>query len=364
MHEPLVFSVALDLLAVDQLPPGARSPSDPGFAEAVQAYFERQFAEAGGSVRTEVSSDQVVVHWTPVVGEHNLREWVGGLLQRGNLKAAVPVLTALAEANPEDASLLYDLGMAESDLGELDRAVLHLEKARRLDPKHANTLVALGVAQQRKGNREAARDWLDKALEVEPGNPYALKNKGAILLEAGAFAEAEAALREARGRLPNDPAVLLGLAQALDYGEDGAKAPEADELYSRILAMGPPARLAEVAEKGRSRLAHRGFRSAGGGGPRMDAVMYCLGALEKFESIDREALQRIAFEVAMLGRSGLDVNDPEEKYTLRSLPGSYSGLHLVCIMHVAFKIIAPGLDGGFDLAAEYEVAKSLHKKKS
>ncbi|MFM8479115.1 MAG: hypothetical protein ACKOEO_25285 [Planctomycetaceae bacterium] len=33
----------------------------------------------------------------------------------------------------------------------------------------------------------------------------------------------------------------------------------------------------------------------------------------------------------------LDINDPEPKYTLRSLPGTFSGLHLCCLMYAAFK---------------------------
>jgi len=34
----------------------------------------------------------------------------------------------------------------------------------------------------------------------------------------------------------------------------------------------------------------------------------------------------------MLGRSGLDINDPDDKYTLKALPGKFSGLHLLAIM--------------------------------
>ena len=30
----------------------------------------------------------------------------------------------------------------------------------------------------------------------------------------------------------------------------------------------------------------------------------------------------------MLGRTGLDINDPTDKYTLKALPGKFSGLHL------------------------------------
>lgn len=72
-----------------------------------------------------------------------------------------------------------------------------------------------------------------------------------------------------------------------------------------------------------------------------------------------EQVKNVAFEVALLGAKGLDVNDPTQKYQLRSLPGTFSGLHLVSIMYVAFKLTDPKADVGFDLSAEYEEARSL-----
>ena len=72
-------------------------------------------------------------------------------------------------------------------------------------------------------------------------------------------------------------------------------------------------------------------------------------------------VQKIGIEIAMLGRKGLDVNDVDTKHPLKSLPGTYTSLQLVSIMYVAFHIIAPGADIGFDLSRELEVAKSLLK---
>ncbi|MDX9735614.1 MAG: hypothetical protein RBU36_15890 [Thermoanaerobaculia bacterium] len=58
-------------------------------------------------------------------------------------------------------------------------------------------------------------------------------------------------------------------------------------------------------------------------------------------------------------KKGFDVNDPAQKYSLRSLPGEYSGLHLVCILDVGMKLVDPTADTGFDLSKEYEEAKAL-----
>jgi hypothetical protein len=62
----------------------------------------------------------------------------------------------------------------------------------------------------------------------------------------------------------------------------------------------------------------------------------------------------------MLGAKGFSVNDPSKKYQLRSLPGDFTGLHLLCIEYVGFKIIDPTVDIGFDIAAEYAEARCLH----
>jgi len=75
-------------------------------------------------------------------------------------------------------------------------------------------------------------------------------------------------------------------------------------------------------------------------------------------------VQRIAVEIATLGTKGLSVNDPYGKYTLRSLPGNFSGLHLLCIQYAGFKIIDPTVDIGFDIAAEYEEALRLQANNS
>ena len=70
-------------------------------------------------------------------------------------------------------------------------------------------------------------------------------------------------------------------------------------------------------------------------------------------------VKKIVFEIAVLGMKGLDVNDPAKKYDLRSLPGSYSGLHLVSILYAGSKIVDPAADVGFDLSREYDQATSL-----
>jgi len=76
--------------------------------------------------------------------------------------------------------------------------------------------------------------------------------------------------------------------------------------------------------------------------------------------MDVEEVRAIAFEIATVGRSGLDYSDPEKKYTLNTIPDeAFSGLHLMCLMHAGFKRIQPDLDSGMDLDDPFLTALQL-----
>lgn len=64
----------------------------------------------------------------------------------------------------------------------------------------------------------------------------------------------------------------------------------------------------------------------------------------------------------MLGRSGLDINDPTDKYKLKTLPGKFTGLHLLAIMYTAFRQIDPTMETGADFSAECQAAMELPAK--
>jgi hypothetical protein len=72
-----------------------------------------------------------------------------------------------------------------------------------------------------------------------------------------------------------------------------------------------------------------------GSGTRMDVVMYLLDALTTFRETAKQEIERITFEIAVLGCSDLDVNDPARECDHKSLPGERSGLQLICIICAA-----------------------------
>lgn len=94
----------------------------------------------------------------------------------------------------------------------------------------------------------------------------------------------------------------------------------------------------------------------------MASIMYCLGALQRFDNIGREEIQKIASEIALLGADGIDYASSEQKYALKSVPGEqFSGLQLLCMMYVGFKDVDPTLDIGVDLSEPYQAALQLHQ---
>jgi cytochrome c-type biogenesis protein CcmH/NrfG len=86
-------------------------------------------------------------------------------------------------------------------------------------------------------------------------------------------------------------------------------------------------------------------------------VMYCLDALKRFENLSMEKIREIAFEIGMLGTSGIDYTKPDRRYSLKSLPGEqFSGLQLLTLMYVGFQRIDPSLDSGLDFREPYLMA--------
>ena len=83
------------------------------------------------------------------------------------------------------------------------------------------------------------------------------------------------------------------------------------------------------------------------------------GALDKFANLSIKDVQAIRVEIEIMGQNGLDSNDPEQKYSLQSLQGKYSGLHFCSIMYAAFKQFAPREDVGIDFSKEYEAAREM-----
>ena len=329
---------------------------------AISQYVREQMAQLGGLVESlAVDNREIRLSWRPDAPAPAVTERIIDILKKGELAPGVLLMRLLLSDSHDDPLLLYNLGMALSDQNRLDEAISHLERLLQVEPGHANGRVALGVAQTRAGKIEQAVQTLQQALETDPKNPWAHRNLAVGLLKLKRTEEGVQHLRQAVELNPKDELAWYGLGEALEVAGDTKGA---DEAYLHVLELDEYGRVAEPARQARSRLAQKGFRSPMPSGvERPDAVMYCLSALQKLSAMTPQEVQKIGFEIALLGRSGLEVNNPERKYSLRSLPGEYTGLQLMSYMYVAFKQIAPEQNIGFDLSSEYEQALKLYQPK-
>ena len=97
-------------------------------------------------------------------------------------------------------------------------------------------------------------------------------------------------------------------------------------------------------------------------GTQMAATLYMLDALRLFAQMEQQAILEVAKEIATIGTNGITYGDADAKYTLRSLPGQeFSGLGLLCMEYVGFKLTAPDLDLQIPLDEAYRMAVEMYE---
>ena len=175
---------------------------------------------------------------------------------------------------------------------------------------------------------------------LRPPGSRARKDKGARTTRKSSLGI------RARTRQTDDSQAICGLATALEEIGTREADEEADRLYLRFIEEHPSSPMVEQAQKARTAFAHKRLKAGAVGGFRPDVMMYISEALQTFEKLGPQKRQETGLEIAILGRNGLDINDPDGKYTLKALPGKFSGLHLLAIMFTAFRQIDPTMETG------------------
>lgn len=232
----------------------------------------------------------------------------------------------------------------------------------RLNHEYTNAYVGLGVAYTRLGRNEDAERALREAIHQDPENAYAKRNLAAVLARSGKGAEALPFFRQAASLAPNDADVQLGLAQCLDE-LCGDHRKEADKVYAEIVRRFADHPAAEIAKMARNKIANEELHDSVDGQVRMDAVFYMQGAMDEFSRKSKQEIGQIVMEIALLGQGGLQINKPDVRYSLKNLPGDFSGLQLVSIMHAGIRLLDPKADTGTGLDREYEMAMAMRGKK-
>lgn len=355
---PLTFDIPLSDFDLGLLPPSARTIGSDAFDDAVLMYFMGQYADKG--INAAVSVDDRAIH-VALIPQHprSLLDHAVALMREGKLANGIDILEWLRENTGPDADVLYNLGIARSERGQFAEAIEVLTACTALDAGYVDAWTGLGVAYQRLDQPSQAEPALRKAIALNPGSGFAHRNLGAVLLATQRANEAVPHFREAAHQLPNDPGALYGLAQCLFETGDAALQKERGQLLRQIIARFPDHPVAEMARADQTRIAHDVLRSRTTG-LRMDVVTYIIDALRRFAAMTQQDVGKMTLEIATLGQSGLEINDPRQRYRIKSAPGEeFTGLQLISMMHAGVRQFQKDADTGADFDAEYAMALSM-----
>lgn len=343
-----------------QLPADQRELTGEAFALAVRDHLRQRFADTPGHAQFAITSDRIIIRWDESESPGTPTQRGIDRLKSGDYKAGIPLLERALQQTPEDATARLNLAIALSDQNRLSEAIDHALALLEQDPDHVGAWVTLGVAQARAGKPREALESLRTAVDLDPNEGHALKNLGALLAQLGQDLEQAAdCLTRATQLLPQDQQVWFNLGKLRHHQADTTAARRA---YQRVIDINPASAIADAARDGQSKLASEAFKAQGRGELNPDAVAYCLAALRLFADLPKARIQEIAFEIGMRGADGLDLRNPAKTHALRTLPGSFSALELLCLQYVGFQGIDPSADIGLDLSGEYAAATRLFRE--
>lgn len=161
----------------------------------------------------------------PVTEAEELRKELAGAMRSGG--ELVNEYRLLAERNPENATLRYNLAVFHHERNELDAAMEEYKKTIRIDPEHGYAHYNLGLIYQKKGMRSAALREFKLALHFDPAyrrGHYAL---GRLYEELGAYGQARGEYEKALENAPGYAEAHLALGLLLRGKLRDAKAAQA-----------------------------------------------------------------------------------------------------------------------------------------
>jgi tetratricopeptide (TPR) repeat protein len=167
----------------------------------------------------------------------------------GDPQGAAEFLRPAVEALPRSATLRQEYGLALERQGKRAEARAAYEEAARLDPRLTPALVALGAMALEDGDRAGAEARLDRARDLGDRSALLFGSRARLAETAGLMSDAAALWDQAVAAAPASRGVLLEAAafKARQGDRDGALA-----IYDRLLRLDPAD---EEAARARSELA-------------------------------------------------------------------------------------------------------------
>ena len=173
------------------------------------------------------------------VQQDPLRTQAAEALQKGDYATASRLLATLAEKNPNDAQVLYNLGSAQDALDQTSAAEASYRRAIAASPNTLEPHLALGLLLARTGKSADAHTELSAAASI-PNGDFALRARAyramARLDQPGNPSGASEELLAALKLSPETPDDILLTGELAQANGDPAGA---EASYRRLLAAAP-----------------------------------------------------------------------------------------------------------------------------
>jgi Tfp pilus assembly protein PilF len=157
-------------------------------------------------------------------------------LQRRDFPAAQKLLTRLTAAKPNDAHLLFDLGLTEENLDHNDAAETAYRKAIGADANYAAPHLALGLMLARSDHAAEARGELTAATTVSSDDPAVPARALRALARIDVASDAAGARDELLAALKLSPETPDDVLLSAQIAESLGDLPLAETAYRRSLA--------------------------------------------------------------------------------------------------------------------------------
>lgn len=135
------------------------------------------------------------------------------LVLQGKEEEGLEYLLPLEDSNPDWWNLLFMIGLAYKNTGEIGQAKAYFEKILMLRPTQVDSLVELALCHAAESNLEKAIEYLSRAAKIKKDDPEILCNLGMAYLHNGNYDDARYFIERAYEINPMDEVTIACMKQ-------------------------------------------------------------------------------------------------------------------------------------------------------
>jgi len=136
-------------------------------------------------------------------------------IAKKNLPEAVAQLEAFLVKGPKNTGALMTLALIHNEMKDFEKARDAYERLLAIKPDNAMAANNLAyIYSDHLNELDKALDWAGKARSADPGNALIADTFGWILYRQGDYKQAASLLKEAAGKMPNEPEIQYHLGMA------------------------------------------------------------------------------------------------------------------------------------------------------